>query len=125
VIKVKVKVASLVLSVLLAMVFLAAGLLKILSSDKMVAIFSELGAGQWFRYVIGIAEIGIAVVLFIPSYRATASFLAAFLMMGAIASHAFFISGSALPAVVLFIVASLIIWFEIAHSMNKSGVNNE
>ncbi|MEE4454884.1 DoxX family protein [Novosphingobium resinovorum] len=46
-----------VIRILLALAFLAAGGAKVAGAPPMVAIFEQIGAGQWFRFVTGILEI--------------------------------------------------------------------
>ncbi len=59
-----------VLRVLLAALFLFAGVMKITGAEMEVTIFDAVGLGQWLRYATGLAEIVGAVALLIPAVSA-------------------------------------------------------
>lgn len=75
------------LSILLALVFLAVGSLKLMSRPVAVQEFAQVGLGQWFRYFTGILETAGAVGLLIPALARWASVLLAAVMSGAIVAH--------------------------------------
>ena len=75
------------LSVLLALVFLAAGSLKLMSRPVAVQEFAQVGLGQWFRYFTGILETIGAVSLLIPALARWAAVLLATVMSGASVAH--------------------------------------
>ena len=50
----------------LALVFVNASWAKLAGNAEMVALFSAVGAGQWFRYVTGILELTGAVPILVP-----------------------------------------------------------
>ena len=50
------------LSVLLALIFLSAGGMKLMSRPNMVQEFAQVGLGQWFRYFTGILEVAGAIM---------------------------------------------------------------
>jgi len=52
--------------VLLAAVFAFAALPKLAGAHSTVAMFGQIGAGQWLRYLVGTAELGGAAGLLIP-----------------------------------------------------------
>ena len=52
--------------VLLAAVFALAALPKLAGAHSAVAMFGQIGAGQWLRYLVGTAELAGAVGLLIP-----------------------------------------------------------
>ncbi|MGC2656793.1 MAG: DoxX family protein [Bryobacteraceae bacterium] len=58
-----------ILAVLLAVVFLPAGGVKLIGARPMVQEFSQIGVGQWFRYLTGILEVLGAIGVLIPKYR--------------------------------------------------------
>lgn len=72
-----------VLQVLLALAIAGAGLLKIIGDPAMVEMFDDIGAGQWFRPVVGSLELAGAVGLLIPRLRALAAFGLVLLLTGA------------------------------------------
>lgn len=59
-----------VLRVLLAALFLFAGVLKLIGVEMEVEVFALVGWGQWLRYATGLAEIVGAVLLLVPSVSA-------------------------------------------------------
>jgi hypothetical protein len=61
-----------VLQAILIFMFAAGGLMKLGSAHSMVHMFGQIGAGQWFRYLIGSLELAGAVGLLIPARPGTA-----------------------------------------------------
>ena len=59
-----------VLRVLVAAVFLAAGIMKLVGAPMLVAEFDLVGLGQWFRIVTGILEIGGGILVLVPARSA-------------------------------------------------------
>ena len=79
-----------VLQIALAGAFIAMGAIPKLTGDYMaVQIFEQVGMGQGFRYVVGVIELGAAVLLLIPKTRVIGGLAAAGAMVGAIGSHTF------------------------------------
>ena len=78
-----------ILAVLLAVVFLFAGGVKLLGSRAMVQEFTQIGAGQWLRYVTGVLEVSGAIGVLIPKYRLWAALQLAVVMAGATAVNIF------------------------------------
>ncbi len=64
----KSKVAIGILRVLLVLAFFAVGAAKLTASLGTVGWFSQLGWGQWFRYLTGLLDIAGAVLLFVPRW---------------------------------------------------------
>jgi putative oxidoreductase len=52
--------------ILLAAVFVFAAAPKLAGQHTAVVMFSQIGAGQWLRYLVGIAELAGAIGLLIP-----------------------------------------------------------
>jgi putative oxidoreductase len=93
------------LSALLALVFLAAGSLKLMSRPVAVQGFAQVGLGQWFRFFTGILEVSGAIALFIPSLARWAAVLLAAVMSGAIVAHVLRLhTPPTLPAVLLVLI---------------------
>jgi len=89
------------IQILLAAAFVAAGGAKLAGVPQMVAVFDQIGVGQWFRYVTGAIEIAAAVGLLMPRWTAYAAALLAVTMTCATLVHLTKIGGSPLPALVL------------------------
>lgn len=65
---------DLLLSVLLAILFFAAGAWKLSGDAMAVQEFDMIGFGQWFRYVTALVEIATAATLLIPKTRLIGAF---------------------------------------------------
>jgi len=109
-------VALWVLQVLLAAMFLMAGITKLLGQEMMVENFEKIGIGQWFRYVTGAVEIIAAVILLVPRFSALGAGLLVCTMIGASVAHLTALGGSAIPPVVLGALAA-IVFFGRRHSL--------
>jgi putative oxidoreductase len=101
-----------VLQVLLAVFFLAAASApKLLGQQAAVDMFTDIGAGQWLRYLVGILELAGAVGLLVPRLSGLAAIGLAALMVGAFITQLFVLHSPALtvtPAVlcVLFVLVA-------------------
>ncbi|MGR9448333.1 DoxX family protein [Rhizobium leguminosarum] len=105
-----VRVASWALRLLSAAVFLAAGGAKIAGVPMMVAIFDQVGFGQWFRVLTGIVEVGGAIALLVTASTAFGALTLAVTMVFAVLTHLFLIGGNPLPAVVLLAMTGTVAW---------------
>lgn len=68
----------------LALVFVSASWAKLMGTPEMVALFTAVGSGQWFRYVTGILELTGAVLIMVPKTRRIGAALLATIMLGAL-----------------------------------------
>ena len=93
---------------LLSLAFVVAGLAKLAGVEMMVQTYEAIGVGQWFRYVTGLIEIGGAILLWIPGRQLLGSALLFCTMVGATLAHLLILGPSAVPAVVLGILAAII-----------------
>lgn len=59
-----------VLRVVLAALFLAVGVLKLVGIEMEVQVFDAVGLGQWLRYATGLAEVVGGIMLLVPSVSA-------------------------------------------------------
>ncbi|MGN9810067.1 DoxX family protein [Micromonospora sp. BQ11] len=73
--------------VALALVMLAAGAAKLGGEPAMVDMFDDIGAGQWFRYVVGALEIAGAVGLLVPRLARYAALGLVLLLTGAVITN--------------------------------------
>jgi putative oxidoreductase len=76
-----------VLQILLVIAFAAGGLQKLAGTHQMVVLFTKIGAGQWFRYLIGTLEIAAAIGLLIPALSGVAALGLSGLLAGAILTN--------------------------------------
>jgi putative oxidoreductase len=76
-----------VLTVLLTGIFLMAGGAKLLADAQMVENFQAWGYPDWFRALVGGAEVGAAVLLLFPRTAAPAAAILCLIMVGAVDTH--------------------------------------
>ena len=98
---------------LLAIFFLAAAAApKLLGEATAVAIFDDIGAGQWFRYVVGGLELAGAVGLLVPRFVRPAALVLSALMVGATVTRIFVIGGGllALSPAILLVLLGVVVW---------------
>ena len=101
---------SLGLRALLTCAFLAADGAKLLGVDAMVETFGQIGLGQWLRYATGIIEVGGAVLLWLPGRQAVGASLLGGTMVGAVLTHLLILGPSMLPAIVLGLLCSAVLY---------------
>ena len=101
--------ATWVLTVLAALVYLAAGYAKVSGQEMMVQGFASYGLPDWFRVAIGGLEIVGAIMLLIPAFTGMASFGLSLIMIGALACHVMFPPlGAAIGPFILFCILTYI-----------------
>lgn len=99
-----------ILQILVAAAFLASGGSKLTGQPAMIAVFDQIGIGQWFRIVTGGIEAIAAVLLLVPRLIPVGALVLAATMAGAVLAHLVLIGGSPVPALILMFLAALIIW---------------
>jgi putative oxidoreductase len=103
--------AFFVLRVLLAIEFAVAGLMKVGGAHTMVKLFADIGAGQWFRYLVGVLEIAGAVGLLIPLAAGVAAAELTALMTGALVTRVAVLDG--IPVIeAVFLIATAALAYE-------------
>ena len=90
--------------------FCAAGVAKLMGVPMMVAVFEQIGVGQWFRIVTGVIEVVGAIALLIPATFALSAALLAGMMLVATGVHLLLIGGSPVPAIVLMLANGIVAW---------------
>jgi uncharacterized membrane protein YphA (DoxX/SURF4 family) len=95
---------------LLALAFVGASWPKLLGRPDMVALFEAVSIGQWFRYVTGILELTAAVLIVVPKTRSVGAALLLPIMIGAIITNLFIVHIAPTPPLVLFLLASFVVW---------------
>lgn len=106
------KIVLWILRIALCAAFLASGIGKLIGDAQVVAVFEQIGFGQWFRYLTGVLEILGALWVIIPNFSVVGSGLLACVMAGAIATHIFLIGGNMVPAIVLFAVSAVLTYLQ-------------
>jgi hypothetical protein len=99
-----------VLQVLLAFQFAGGGWLKLSGAPVMVDMFATIGAGQWFRILVGVLEIAGAIGLLVPRTAGLAALGLSGLLIGAIATNLFILDANTWVAVGLLLMSALIAW---------------
>ena len=80
------KIVALVLSILLAALFLFAGAMKLMGTEQTAAAFMKFGYPLFFSYIVGLTEVGGALLLFAPKVARYAAMVLILVMLGAIVS---------------------------------------
>lgn len=104
------KYVSLGLRILLTLAFLGAGGAKLAGVDMMVATFDQIGFGHGFRYLTGIIELVGAALLWVPRRQVIGAALLGGTMVGAVLTHLFILGPSALPAIVLGLLCTAVLY---------------
>lgn len=104
------KYESLILRVLLSFAFLAAGSQKLIGAEMMVAVYDQIGVGQWFRFVTGIVEIGGVILLWVPAMQILGALLLGGTMVGAVLAHLLILGPSAIPAIILGLLSASVVY---------------
>lgn len=94
----------------LTLVFLGAGASKLAGEPVMIAMFDQLGAGQWLRYGVGALEVAGAIGVLVPRLSRLAATGLALLMVGATISNLTVLASSPWPTLALFVLAALVAW---------------
>ncbi len=100
----------LAIKVVLTLAFVAAGAAKLIGAEMMVATFEAVGVGQWFRYLTGVIEVGAAALLWVKGREAYGAALLTVTMIGAVLAHLVILGPSALPALILGVLAAVLLW---------------
>jgi putative oxidoreductase len=102
-----------VLQILMGVFFIVASAApKFWGDPYAVQIFSEIGAGQWFRYLIGAIELAGGIGLMVPRLAGPAAVGFMGLMIGAGYTQAVVLDAPAMVVtpVILFVLAGIIAW---------------
>ena len=99
-----------VLQIALAMAIGAGGVLKLTGDPAMVEMFATIGAGQWFRYAVGVLELAGAIGLLIPRLAALAALGIAVLLAGAAITNVAILDEPLYLPLAYLVVAAAIAW---------------
>jgi uncharacterized membrane protein YphA (DoxX/SURF4 family) len=94
----------------LGMLFVAAGMVKLLGVAFMVELFASLGFGQWLRYVTALVELTGGVLLIAGRMEYLAALALAFIMVGATAASVIVFDRSPIPPALTLIALVLLAW---------------
>lgn len=99
-----------VVQVALASQFVGGGVMKLSGNPVMVDMFAEIGAGQWFRYLVGALEVAGALGLLVPRLCGLAALGLVGVMTGAVLTNVFVLGESPVMPLAYGVVAGLIAW---------------
>jgi uncharacterized membrane protein YphA (DoxX/SURF4 family) len=99
------------LKLVLAALFLFAGGAKLAGVPAMVAVFDQVGLGQWFRYFTGVLEIGGALLLLWPATTGFGAVTLLAVSIGAAVAQLFVLHEDVIHAIVLAVPLAAIAWF--------------
>ena len=97
--------------VVLGLAIAGGGAAKIFGDPAMVTMFDDIGAGQWFRYVVGAIEIAGGIGLFVPRLAFAAALGLCGLLVGAAITNVAFLDTGPWTPLAYLVVAAGIAWF--------------
>ena len=98
------------LRTLVALVFLAAAVAKLLGVPQLIKLFEKIGLGQWFRFFTAACEIGGAALLLIPRTATLGIALLGCVAAGALTTHIVVMKDNPADAIVLIVLLAAIAW---------------
>ncbi len=104
------RVGTWALQGIVAAAFLAAGYAKLAGVPFMVDLFAQIGLGQWFRITTGVVEVAGAIALLVPGLASIGALWLGGAMVGAVATHLFVLHTSPVPAIVLGLLNTLVVY---------------
>jgi uncharacterized membrane protein YphA (DoxX/SURF4 family) len=104
------RVGAWALQGIVAAAFLAAGYAKLAGVPFMVDLFAQIGLGQWFRVTTGVVEVAGAIALLVPGLASIGALWLGGVMVGAVATHLFLLHTSPVPAIVLGLLNTLVVY---------------
>ena len=112
------------LRILLSIAFLGAGGAKLAGVDMMVMTFDQIGWGQGFRYLTGAIEVIGVALLWLPRRQVIGAAVLGGTMLGAVLTHWFILGPSAVPAMVLGLFCSAVLYIYRAQITEILGLEN-
>jgi uncharacterized membrane protein len=110
-----------VLRVLLAALFLVAGVLKLVGVEMEVAVFDAVGLGQWLRYATGLAEIVGAVALLIPSVSAFGALILLAVDIGAFGAQVLVLHQDWIHTVIIAVLLAALLYAQRRQILDRLG----
>jgi uncharacterized membrane protein YphA (DoxX/SURF4 family) len=96
------------LRLIVALIFIYEGLDKFGTRRLWIRVFTEIGIGQWFRYVTGSLEIAGAMLLLVPRMTMIAVGLLLCILAGAFLAHVFIIGVGVPHSVIVGVLAAAV-----------------
>lgn len=85
----------------LAFIFLLVGVRFLTGNESTLALFQQIGLGDWLRYTAGLVAVSGGMLLLVPSRAIIGSAMATSLSLGALLLQAFMALGSPIVTVIL------------------------
>ncbi len=104
------KYLSIGLRSVLTLAFLAFGGAKLAGASMMVETFDSIGFGQGFRYFTGLVELAGAALLWWPNRQIFGASVLGGTMVGAVLTHWLILGPSAVPAIVLGLICTAVLY---------------
>lgn len=98
------------LRLLMALVFVGGGVMKLLGTVAMVQLFTEIGLGQWLRYMVGSLEIVGGVALLVPGWGGAAALALLGLVIGAGMAELLIVRRPPIAAAACAVALMMIVW---------------
>jgi putative oxidoreductase len=105
---------------LLAGVFLLLGGAKLIGRPDMVALFHDIGVGQWFRYVTGTLEVTGAALLVVPLFSGASAILLGSVMIVATLIELFVLHRPPVAALACLSAHTFVAWAKASHRYRSS-----
>lgn len=115
---------SLGLRILLTLAFFGAGGAKLAGVEMMVATFDQIGFGQGLRYFTGAVEVIGAALLWLPRRQVIGAAILGGTMVGAVLTHLFILGPSAMPAIILGLLCTAVLYIYRAQIPEVLGRSN-
>lgn len=98
------------LRLVMAGVFVGGGIMKLTGTAAMIHLFSQIGVGQWLRYVVGTAELVGGATLLVPGWGALVALALIVMMIGAAMAELLIIRRAPLAAAACAVALMIIVW---------------
>lgn len=76
----------------------------------MVAIYDQIGVGQWFRLVTGVVEVVGVILLWVRPMQILGALILGGTMVGAVLAHVLILGPSSMPAIILGLLSAAVVW---------------
>lgn len=93
-----------------AVAMIGAGATTLAGAPQPVAMFEQIGLGDWFRYLTGVLQLVGGVGLLIPALCGLAAAGLVAMWLIAVAMHLLIIGGNPAPAVMFLVLSAVIAW---------------
>ena len=122
------------LRVILTLAFIGAGGGKLVGVEMMIITFDQIGFGQWLRYLTGLIEVIGVALLWMPRKQVIGAVLLGGTMVGAVITHWFILGPSSVPAIMLGLVCTAVIYmyryqihkvFGMGHGAGNYSINTK